>query len=65
MMTNTPESSERDPGRAAELYALAQEQEARREYDGALKSYAASLRLCDDEKVRAAYFRLMAIVGPE
>lgn len=49
---------------AAELYAQARELEMRRDYVGARNCYEQSLRLCEDKKVRAAYLRLLATIGP-
>ena len=55
---------EQDRVRAAELFVLARELEAQRDYQRARESYEESLRLCEDETVRATYLKLLAIIGP-
>jgi hypothetical protein len=50
--------------KAAELYTEARELELRRDYAGARKCYEQSLALHEDEKVRAAYLKLLATIGP-
>lgn len=50
--------------KAAGLYAQARELELQRDYAGARKCYEQSLQLYEDEKVRAAYLRLLATIGP-
>lgn len=63
-MIDDPASSEENRGKAADLYAEGCRLEALRDYAGALKCCEESLRLCDDEAVRAAYFKLLATIGP-
>jgi len=63
-MTDYPTNSEENRIKAAELYAQACELEAQRDYDGAINSYMQSLRLYDDPLVKAAYFKLLATIGP-
>jgi hypothetical protein len=63
-MTDHPTSSEENRLKAAELYETARKLEAERDYKGARKSYEQSLRLCDDPQVKAAYFKLLATIGP-
>ena len=63
-MTDQPVHSEEDRIRAAELYAEARKLEAQRDYDGAIRSYAQSLQLCEDPLVEAAYLKLLSTVGP-
>jgi hypothetical protein len=62
-MPRTVDSAE-NRNKAAELYAQARELESRRDYVGARKCYEQSLALHEDEKVRAAYLRLLATIGP-
>jgi rubrerythrin len=53
-----------DRNKAAELYAQARELELGRDYAGARRCYEQSLKLYEDEEVRAAYLRLLATIGP-
>jgi tetratricopeptide (TPR) repeat protein len=61
---NYPTNSEENRAKAATFYLQARELEAQRDYDGAIKSYVKSLRLYDDPLVKAAYFKLLATIGP-
>jgi tetratricopeptide (TPR) repeat protein len=63
-MTKYSTNSEENRTKAATLYVQARELEAQRDYDGAIKSYVKSLRLYDDLLVKAAYFKLLATIGP-
>ena len=60
-MTEGPENPEEGRIKAAELYAEARKLEAKRDYEGAIRSYEKSLQHYDDENVRAAYFRWKTI----
>jgi hypothetical protein len=53
-----------DRDRAAELAAEARALHAEKDYYGARERYEQSLRLHEDEDVRADYRRLMATIGP-
>ena len=55
---------EQDRVRAAELLVMARKLEAQRDYRRARERYEESLRLCEDETVRATYLKLLAIIGP-
>jgi hypothetical protein len=55
---------EQDRIKAAELFVMARKLEAERDYRKARESYEESLRLCEDETVRAAYLKLLATIGP-
>lgn len=57
-------NSEQDRLRAAELAAAARHLAMEGDYTGALEKYEQSIRLHDDESVRQAYFKLLAMVGP-
>jgi tetratricopeptide (TPR) repeat protein len=63
-MNNQPASEEKRK-KAAELYAEALEREAQGDYEGAIESYRQSLQLYEDETVKAAFFKLVATVGPQ
>ena len=63
-MTDYLKRFEQDRVKAAEHYAEARKLEAQRNYDGAIKSYEQSLQFYDDEIVKAAYFKLLATIGP-
>jgi hypothetical protein len=53
-----------DQPTAAELYAEGRELEAQYDYYGALKKYKQSLQLYNDEVVEAAYYKMLATIGP-
>ena len=55
---------EEDRVKAAELFTLARKLEAQRDYRRAREHYEESLRLREDETVRATYLKLLAIIGP-
>ena len=62
--SNQPTNSEADRVRAMELYSMALELEKQRNYEDAMEYYRQSLALYEDETVRAAYFNLLATIGP-
>ncbi len=63
-MTDYPTNSEENRIKAADLYTRARELEMQRDYDGAIDCYVQSLRLYDDPQAKAAYFKLLAMIGP-
>ena len=63
-MVNQPTNSEADRAKAKELYAMARKMEEQRDYEAAREYYRQSLALYEDEIVKAAYFNLLATIGP-
>ena len=63
-MAGRPAGSDPEREQAAELFAEARELEERKRYAEARGRYQASLRLHEDEEVRAAYHRLLSAIGP-
>lgn len=63
-MANESDSIDRRK-QAVELNAQAVELQSQRKYYEAAKYYEKSLELNEDEEVRTAYLRLLAIIGPE
>lgn len=55
---------EKDRERAAELYRQGLALHEQGEYRRARLYYERSLRLVEDEEVRAAYFKLLSAIGP-
>lgn len=62
--SDRPASSGAERDHAAELYAQARDLHERKAYQEAREHYEQSLRLHEDEAVRAAYLRLLATIGP-
>lgn len=62
--SNQPANSEADRVKAMELYSVARTLEEQRDYETAIEYYRQSLALHEDETVRAAYFNLLATIGP-
>lgn len=56
--------TKQDRRRAAEFFVEARRLEAERDYRGARKCFERSLRLHEDQAVRAAYLKLLATIGP-
>jgi hypothetical protein len=63
-MADRPAASDAERERAAEFFAEARELEERKRYTEARGRYQESLRLYEDEEVRAAYHRLLSAIGP-
>lgn len=63
-MPDRPAASDAESKQAAELFAEARELEERKRYTEARGRYQESLRLHEDEEVRAAYHRLLSAIGP-
>ena len=63
-MAERPPASDAERKRAAELFAEGRELFERKQYYEARERYAESLRLHDDEEVRAAYHTVMSAIGP-
>ncbi|MCD4848207.1 MAG: hypothetical protein K8R76_08455, partial [Candidatus Aegiribacteria sp.] len=59
-----PNNSDADQVKAMEFYSMARKLEEQRDYETALEYYRQSLVLYEDETVRAAYFNLLATIGP-
>ena len=64
-LTDKPTIPEENRVQAAEIYAMARKLESQQDYNGAMKCYKHSLRLHEDEEVKAAYFNFLATIGPE
>ncbi len=62
--SNQPVNTEADRVKAMELYSMALRLEEQRDYETAMEYYRQSLALHEDETVRAAYFNLLATIGP-
>jgi tetratricopeptide (TPR) repeat protein len=63
-MTDQPTNSEADRAKAKEFYDMARKMEKQRDYEAAREYYRQSLALYEDETVKAAYFNLLATIGP-
>ncbi len=62
--SNQPVNTEADRVKAMKLYSMALRLEEQRDYETAMEYYRQSLALHEDETVRAAYFNLLATIGP-
>lgn len=63
-MTDQPTNSEADRAKAKQFYDMARKMEKQRDYEAAREYYRQSLAFYEDETVKAAYFNLLATIGP-
>ncbi len=58
------QENQRNQAKAKKLFKSAQDHASKGDFEGALKLFERSLRLCEDSVVREAFLEFMATIGP-